>query len=262
MKREMSVAGAFYPNDPDEIKRYFNQFTNLYDKNLTLPDIKAKAVIVPHAGYIYSGFTANVAYRVLKNSGLKKFVVIGPSHRVSFHGASLCEFETYKTPLGELNSSTELLDDLKQEFNLSCFADAHHEHSTEVQFPFIKHYLDNVSILEIVYGMADPKQISEIIDYLLSKDDTGIIISTDLSHFYDQKTANQLDNICIDAVKNLDLRGIHEGCEACGIIGVEAMIISAKKAGLHVNILDYRTSADASGDKDRVVGYLSSCFYA
>ena len=261
MKRETSVAGTFYPNSSDEILRYFNHFTTVYDENFKLPDIKAKAVIVPHAGYIYSGFSANVAFRVLKKSGIKKFVVIGPSHRVSFHGASLCEFETYQTPLGEIQASSELFHDLKEKFSLSCYPDAHHEHSTEVQFPFIKHYLGNVSIVEIVYGMADAENISDIIDYLLTKDDTGVIISTDLSHFYDLNTANQLDSICIDAIKKLNLRELHEGCEACGIIGVEAMMISAKKAGLHVKILDYRTSADASGDESRVVGYLSSCFY-
>lgn len=262
MTRETSVAGTFYPNSADEIKKYFNHFTKVYDENFTLPDIKAKAVIVPHAGYIYSGFTANVAYRVLQNSDIKNIVVIGPSHRVSFHGVSLCEFETYQTPLGEIQSSKELFNELTQKLKIGCFADAHHEHSTEVQFPFIKHYLNDVNILEIVYGMADAHYISQIIDFLLKKKDVGIVISTDLSHFYDQKMANELDNICIDAIQNLDIRDIHEGCEACGITGVEAMMLSAKTADLHVKTLDYRTSADASGDESRVVGYLSACFYA
>ncbi|WP_345993369.1 AmmeMemoRadiSam system protein B [Sulfurimonas sp. HSL-1716] len=261
MKREMSVSGTFYPNTPEEIKRYFNHFTKVYDEKFTLPALKPKAVIVPHAGYIYSGFSANIAYRVLKNSGIKNFVIIGPSHRVAFHGTSLCEFKAYKTPFGELQNAEELLHELKQKFDIGCFADAHYEHSTEVQFPFIKHYMENAKILEIIYGKADPHHISQIIDYLLTREDTGIIISTDLSHFYDLNMAHQLDGICIEAIKNLDLKEINEGCEACGITGVEAMMMSAKKAGLHTKILDYRTSADASGDENRVVGYLSSCFY-
>lgn len=262
MKREMSVSGTFYPDSADEIKRYFNHFTKMYDENFTLPNIKAKAIVVPHAGYVYSGFSANVAYRVLKNSGIKNFVVIGPSHRVAFHGASLCHFETYETPFGEIEASKEIFNELKQKFNLKCIEGAHHEHSTEVQFPFIKHYLSDPHIVEIVYGTTDAKYISDIIDFVINRDDTGVIISTDLSHFYDQTTANQLDSICIDAIKKLDLRELHEGCEACGMTGVEAMMLSAKKENLHVKILDYRTSADASGDKDRVVGYLSSCFYS
>ena len=260
MKREMSVAGTFYPAQSSEIQRYFEHFTRVYDENFELPKLTPKALIVPHAGYIYSGFTANIAYRLLQGSGLKNFVIIGPSHRVGFYGASMCEFESYETPFGELQNAQELSRELKQNFNLQCIKDAHHEHSTEVQFPFVKHYIQDAKIIEIVYGQIDPQELSKIIDFVLEIKDTGIIISTDLSHFYTLKEANKLDNICADAIKNLDLKKLHTGCEACGAIGVEAMMLSAKKRGYHVSLLDYRTSADASQDKSRVVGYLSACF--
>ncbi len=260
MKRNMSVAGTFYPRRAVELERYFEHFSNIYNENFTLPDVKSRAVIVPHAGYIYSGYTANIAYRVLQKSGVKKFVVIGPSHKVAFNGVSLCEFSSYDTPFGKINAISDLVSILKDKFSISCISDAHAEHSTEVQFPFLKHYIEDVSILELVYSYANAHYISEIIDFILEQDDMGVIISTDLSHFYNLGEAHRLDNICLVAIGKLDVGMLHNGCEACGNIGVEAMMLSAKKLGLSANILDYRTSADASGDTSRVVGYTSAYF--
>ena len=261
MKRGMSVAGAFYPGRAVEIERYFEHFNAMYDENFQLPHpANVKAVIVPHAGYVYSGFTASIAYRVLQQSGIKNFVVIGPSHKVGFNGVSLCDFESYDTPFGEIPQAAALAQSLKEKFYLSCVNQAHQEHSTEVQFPFIKHYLEDVSIVELVYSNIDAGSISEIIDFILTQKDCGVIISTDLSHFYSLENANQLDNLCITAIESLNLNLLHAGCEACGMIGVEAMMRSAKKLDLTPNILDYRTSADASGDEERVVGYMSAYF--
>lgn len=259
MKREMSVVGSFYPNSDQEIKRYIKHFDDICE--VDDGDIPAsKAVIVPHAGYVFSGYTANFSYKALKKGGKKKFLVIGPSHRVAFDGVSLCDFDYYKTPYGDIEAETSMLEKLKEKFSLKCQAQAHMEHSTEVQFPFLKHYIDDVEIIELVYGRAEPRFISEIIDFIYADDEWGVVISTDLSHFYNIQEANSLDSICIDALKELDLEKIQSGCEACGIIGVKAMLESAKKLGLKSKILDYRTSADASGDESSVVGYLSACF--
>lgn len=260
MTRKTSVAGSFYPPTKDEIIMFFEHFNKIYNDNLTLPTVKSKAVIVPHAGYVYSGFTANAAYLALKESGIKNFAVIGPSHRVGFNGVSFCSFNDYDTPFGEIKSADNLGQSIKDNFDIECMSQAHHEHSTEVQFPFIKHYLPDANIVELVYSNIDPKSISEIIDFVLGQDDCGVIISTDLSHFHDLQEANRLDNICVKAIDNLDTAQLG-GCEACGMIGVEAMILSAKKLGLSSNILDYRTSADASNDTSRVVGYVSANFY-
>ena len=259
MTRQMSVAGTFYPARENEIDRYFEYFNKLYEQ-AKIPNVRSKAVIVPHAGYVYSGYTASIAYRVLQNSNIKTFVVIGPSHKMAFEGVSLCAAQSYETPLGSLRSSVELVEDLRENFNLRTILNPHAEHSTEVQFPFIKHYLGNVNIVELVYGAVKPEFLSEIIDFILKKEDCGVIISTDLSHFYTLEDANTLDNICLNAIKNVDIHQLHHGCEACGMIGVEAMLLSAKKLGLRSNILDYRTSADASDDTSRVVGYLSAYF--
>lgn len=260
MKREMSVAGSFYPAREVELERYFEHFNKVCEENSALPNLKSRAVIVPHAGYIYSGYTANIAYRVLASSNVKEFVVIGPSHRVAFQGVTLCDFRAYETPFGEIESADDLSQKLKDNFSLNCFEDAHYEHSTEVQFPFIKYYMPEAKIVELVYSKADAEDISKIIDFVLAQESCGIIISTDLSHFYKQKDANSLDNICLEAVRKLDINLLHRGCEACGMTGVEAMILSAKKLSLNSHLLDYRTSADASGDETRVVGYMSACF--
>ena len=260
MKREMSVAGSFYPAREVELDRYFEHFNKVYEENFSLPDIKSRAVIVPHAGYIYSGYTANIAFRVLQQSGIKKFAVIGPSHRIGFDGISLCDFSAYETPFGDIDTSDDLCQKIKEKFSLGCLKEAHAEHSTEVQFPFIKHYMPDAKIVELVYSSADSQSVSKIIDFVLAQEDCGVIISTDLSHFYNLEDANSLDSICLEAVKNLDLQKLHSGCEACGMIGVEAIMLSAKKLSLNSHILDHRTSADAAGDTSRVVGYMSACF--
>ncbi|MBC8238743.1 MAG: AmmeMemoRadiSam system protein B [Helicobacteraceae bacterium] len=260
MTRQMSVAGTFYPARESELDRYFEHFNKLYDEQASLPNVKSKAVIVPHAGYVYSGYTASIAYRVLQNSNLKTFVVIGPSHRVAFEGVSLCDAQSYETPFGSLQSSGGLVEELRENFGLRTIVNAHAEHSTEVQFPFIIRYLGDVNIVELVYSSAEPAFLSEIIDFILQKEDCGVVISTDLSHFYTLEDANTLDKICLNAIKNLDTDQLHRGCEACGMIGVEAMLLSAKKLGLDCDILDYRTSADASDDTSRVVGYVSAYF--
>ncbi len=260
MKREMSACGSFYPARAVELERYFQHFSAVYDDNFTLPNLKSKVVIVPHAGYVYSGYTANIAYRILKNSGIKKFVVIGPSHRISFEGISLCDFQSYDTPFGEIDSENDLVEKLQDRFNLACLRESHIEHSTEVQFPFLKHYIPDVKIVELIYSQVDAKYISHIIDFILEQEDCGVIISTDLSHFYELNEAKKLDMVCLESIEKLDLELLRKGCEACGIVGVQAMMLSAKKLSLNSTLLDYRTSADLSEDASSVVGYMSACF--
>ena len=129
-----------------------------------------------------------------------------------------------------------------------------------MQFPFIKHYFPDAKIVELIYGDIKAKSISEIINFILNKQECGVIISTDLSHFYNLEDANRLDNICLNGIQNLDLDILESGCEACGKTGVKAMLLSAKKLNLTPHLLDYRTSADVSNDNSRVVGYVSASF--
>jgi len=261
--RKTSVAGQFYPDSKNEIDEMFAHYNNILDEHLkseTLPKGKPRAIIVPHAGYVYSAFTANIAFRLLQDTDVKRVVVIGPSHRVYLQGVSISDYDEYQTPLGNLQIDKKLVQELKDRFDLKFIPDAHHEHSTEVQMPFVKTYVKDASVVEMVYGDENPQNLAEIIKYLLKDKDCVVVISTDLSHYHDIDKANKLDSICIDSVQKLDIQELHQGCEACGKIGVEAMLIAAKTDGLKPTILDYRTSADASGDKDRVVGYMSAVF--
>jgi len=261
--RKDAVAGQFYPASQAEIQKmfaYYNKIINESIKDDAVLELKPRAVIVPHAGYVYSAFTANIAFRLLKNSHAKRVVVIGPSHRVYLNGTSVAEYDNYETPLGDLPIDKKLADELIEKFGLHFQADAHSEHSTEVQMPFVKNYLLNTSVVELVYGNENPANLAQVIDYLLKDKDTVVVISTDLSHYYDINKAKQLDAICLEAVTTLNPQELHQGCEACGKIGVEAMLIAAKENGLKSTLLDYRTSADASGDDSQVVGYMSAAF--
>lgn len=261
--RKDAVAGQFYPADKLEITQMFDHYNKIIDDALqdkSILEIKPRAIIVPHAGYVYSAFTANFAFRVLQNTYAKRVVVIGPSHRVYLNGVSVAKYDNYETPFGELKIDTALADELIERFGLHFQPDAHAGHSTEVQMPFVKNYLGDVSVLELVYEQEDPAHLAQVINYLLEDKETVVIISTDLSHYYDIDKANKLDSICLDAVAKLSPEELHEGCEACGKIGVEAMLRVAQEKAYKPVLLDYRTSADASGDKSQVVGYMSAAF--
>lgn len=255
--REPAVKGQFYPSSSTEIISTIDAYNTKDNKDI---NIHSRAVIVPHAGYIYSGFTANKALRLLGNVDIERVVVIGPSHRVAFKGTSAAMFDTYDTPLGSFAIDKTFITKLAQHFDIKFVPQAHHEHSTEVQMPFIKYYKPDISIVELVYGEEDPATLAKVIDHLLEDKGTAVVISTDLSHYYDIDKANRLDSICVDAVRTLDIERLSQGCEACGKIGIEAMLIVAKHRGLKAQLLDYRTSADASFDKSQVVGYMSAAF--
>ena len=262
--RQTAVAGQFYPASETEIDQMIKHYNSILDENIKDKEILntvPRAVIVPHAGYVYSGFTANIAFRLLANNqDLKTVVIIGPSHRVYVAGTSVADFDSYETPLGMMPVDRKLVERLESRFGLSFNPEAHHEHSTEVQTPFIKEYMKDISVVELVYGAEEPERLAKVIEDLLDDPATGIVISTDLSHYYDIEKAKQLDSICLDAVQREDPAELHQGCEACGKIGVEAMLIAAGKKGLKPLLLDYRTSADASGDESQVVGYMSVAF--
>ncbi len=262
MKRVASVAGSFYPATCNKIEEFIDKFNHILDlHNIKIEQFKAKAIISPHAGYIYSGFTANMAYRSIDKNSIKRVVVVGPSHRVYLKGASVSLQEVYETPCGNLKIDKSYAKKLIDNFNYLTFMDeAHHEHSTETQIPFIKHYLGDVEVVEIVYGDINYKDLEKVIEYILKDEDNFVVISTDLSHFYNLQKANSLDSICIKAVVSKDLNAFY-GCEACGIIGVKAITKYAKEHNLDIKLLDYRTSYDATNDKSSVVGYSSFIIY-
>lgn len=263
--RKASVRGSFYPDKCAKLKTYFKTFNVEFNQHNISKEIRSiipRAILVPHAGYIYSGFTANFAYRFLENAKPKRIIVIGPSHRHAFEGVSGSFYEAFETPCAHIEIDSPYLFALAKKFNIAFQEKAHrNEHSTEVQMPFINHYFPKVPVIELIYGDVKREQLVNIFVALLQNRDNLLVISSDLSHFHPLIKANEHDNICLSAISTLDDVALHKGCEACGFRGIEAMIIASKKLKLHSKLLDYRTSARVSGDEKSVVGYLSAMFY-
>jgi MEMO1 family protein len=178
---------------------------------------------------------------------------------VAFNGASVARYEFFESPCGDLKMDRAYAHDLETRFESFGFdAQLHHEHSSEVQMPLIGYYFKEIPVVEIVYGQIDPNVLAQSIEYMFEDVNNLVVISTDLSHFYTLDEANQRDSICIDAIQTMDVERLDTGCEACGILGVKALILAGNRLGMQAKIIDYRTSADASGDTKRVVGYVSA----
>jgi hypothetical protein len=254
--RKSVVSGSFYPDKKEEILKYINHFNSIDFKTETFEDIKA--IIVPHAGYIYSGFTANSAYKSVLKKDIKRVIIIGPSHRVYLKGASVALYDEYETPLGNLKMDKEFSQNLIDKYDFLDFnVECEFEHSTETQAPFIKHYFTDIELVEIIYGEINYEDLSKVINEILSDADNLVVISTDLSHFYTLEEAQKLDNICLEAIEKKDLK-LFDYCEACGKVGIKAIINWAIKNDFDTKILNYCTSADVTKDKSRVVGYTSA----
>jgi len=264
MIRKAGNAGAFYPATCNEIEGMIGQFNDTLERAVSDRSILEKAsraIIAPHAGYVYSGFTANIVHRILGNAHPERVVVIGPSHHVYFRGISVATQERYETPCGAREIDTEFSQKLAEEYGLLFEPEAHRlEHSTETQMPFITHYAPQARIVELIYGQINYQQLVSIIESVLNDPRNAVVISSDLSHFYTLSEAEKLDAICMEGVDRLDVELLDQGCEACGILGIKAMVEVARRLGWRSTLLDYRTSADASGDTQRVVGYLSAMF--
>lgn len=255
--RNMSVAGSFYPAQCSEINRYIDAFNQSLKKREIL-GFTPRAVISPHAGYVYSGFTANAAYTLIDPEKIKRVILIGPSHRVYLRGASVALYENYQSPCADFKMDMEYSNSLMQRYDFLSFdPSAHSEHSTETQVPFIAHYFKAVKLVEIVYGDVDYKKLIPLIEEAFSDEESFVVISTDLSHFYTLEEANAIDSLCLKAVEEMDMQRLEHGCEACGMTGVKAVIQAAKNKKMQSRLIDYRTSYDASSDASRVVGYMS-----
>ncbi len=265
MERMMRVAGAFYPAECEEVEAMISAFNRDLEEQLgeePLPELAPQAIVVPHAGYLYSGFTANIAYRVAaRRRDFARAVVLGPSHRVGFVGVSGGSYERFVTPCGALPIDEEYLRMLRERFGVGALEAAHEEHSTEVQMPFLYHYFGTLPVVELVYARPQKGQLEGIVEAILEDPDTLLVVSTDLSHYHDEAEAGRLDGICIDAVVRLDPKRLDEGCEACGILGLRALLEAAQRPGWASRILNYLTSAAVTGDRSNVVGYLSAAIY-
>ena len=262
--REPAVSNMFYPGNPEELKSMLEYFLN----NAPLYPYKPEAVASPHAGYVYSGPTAAVSYKQFLNLENKHYdiLLIGPSHYVPFEGISFGYYDYWETPLGEVKVNKKRIEEFVSTYGnklpITLNTIPHQkEHSLEVQVPFLQMVLKDFSIIPVVYGQVDFRLVEEVIDFFKDdRNDTVVVISTDLSHYYPDNIAREIDANCHLAVEKLDLSYLRK-CEACGEIGLAAIIDYARRKGWKSKVLDYKTSGDTSGDRSAVVGYASYIFY-
>jgi AmmeMemoRadiSam system protein B len=257
--RSAAVAGHFYPHNPMELRSFIAQALDAAGRNLGTDFSRPKALIVPHAGYIYSGLTAAYAYAAVKKTNIKRVVLLGPAHRVPFYGIALPDSEAFATPLGAV-----LLDGVGMQVVRSLphvvINDAVHalEHSLEVQLPFLQSVFEDMELIPLCIGSVGADHVAELMERLWDEKDTLFVISSDLSHFHPYEEARELDRQSIELILNMQPDLNHE--QACGATGINALLIVAKKRGMQVQLLDYRNSGDTAGDKGRVVGYASVAF--
>jgi len=254
--REPAVAGAFYPADTNTLK---NEVTHLLAETHATAEIMPKAIIVPHAGYIYSGPVAAPAYHSLiqYKDQIKRVVLLGPSHRVAVNGLALSSANFFATPLGNIPIDQNAINMLAHQRGIDIIEQAHlYEHSLEVHLPFLQTVLDDFQLVPIVVGDAAPELVATVLEELLTDDATICVTSTDLSHFHDYDTAQKLDNATSESIVNLDYKNI--GYEdACGRNPLNGLLYWAKMHHYKVTQLDVRNSGDTAGSRDRVVGYGS-----
>ncbi|MBT3394062.1 MAG: AmmeMemoRadiSam system protein B [Waddliaceae bacterium] len=248
--RKPAVAGTFYPSSPLSLHEMIQGFLDNVDDATEIKDLKA--IIVPHAGLVYSGQVAAYAYKILEKHKKRKAIIVGPAHTAFLNGYAADDNEQWETPFGTVKIT---------ENTLEKNSNAHRsEHCLEVQIPFLQEIFDDIEILPIVVGDADAKALADDIMKILD-DDTILIISSDLSHFNDYDVAVDLDNTTIKAVEDLDYEALLENGDACGKIPLLTMIEIAKKQQWKPTLLKYANSGDVTGDTSRVVGYASFIFH-
>lgn len=256
--RQAAVAGMFYPADKHQLQTMIQSYLDHSTPSGDLP----KAIIAPHAGYIYSGpVAASVYARLFKGRGqINRVVLLGPSHRVGFHGCALSSALWFATPLGNIPVDREactILADLPFVHEMN---QAHaQEHSLEVHLPFLQEVLGEFSLVPIVVGDAAPEDIAMLLEALWGGDETLIVISSDLSHYHDYATAMRMDQATSESIVALRPEDIGYD-DACGRLPVSGLLLAAKKHGMKAETIDLRNSGDTAGSKDRVVGYGAYVF--
>lgn len=251
--RHPAVAGMFYPAEADSLKQDIHRYLD----NASAPSVTPKAIVVPHAGYIFSGPVAASAYKQLLplKKQITQVVLLGPSHRVAFSGLAVPESDTFNTPLGNIaidQKAIEKITDLPQVIASDI---AHRdEHSLEVQLPFLQEILDEFTLIPLVVGDAERHEVAEVIERLWGDEHTLIVISTDLSHYHAYSEAKKMDRSTSDAITHLkpDLIDYED---ACGRNGLKGLLTVAENKHLTATILDLRNSGDTAGSRDSVVGY-------
>lgn len=262
--RPAAVAGMFYPADAGELAgeiRSLLSGVNTRSVSTQSDMVLPKALIVPHAGYIYSGPIAASAYRLLEplRNKVKRVLIFGPSHRVAFSGLALPTWDAFATPLGNIEVDRQAADVAKTlpGVRLDDRPQAL-EHSLEVQLPFLQSVLDDFRILPVAIGMVSAQRVAECMHALWGEEETLIVVSSDLSHYNPYKLAVATDRATIDLV--LEMQPLLGPEQACGCTAINALLLAAPRHHLSPRLLDLRNSGDTAGDRGRVVGYAAVAF--
>ena len=259
--RPPAVAGSFYPAAAADLARDVGALLARAAGD-TLGKSVPKAIIVPHAGYIYSGPVAAAAYARLApaRDSIKRVVILGPLHRVPVRGLALPGAEKLETPFGTIEVDTDAVVALKALPQITVSAAAHaQEHSIEVQLPFLQTLLDKFKIVPLVVGAATAAEVAQVLDTLWGGAETLIVISSDLSHYLNHGDARAVDRVTAEAILDLRAEVAHE--QACGGTPVNGLLQTARRRGMTSELIDLRNSGDTAGDHDRVVGYGAFAFH-
>ena len=251
--REPAVAGLFYPAEADGL-------ANMVDAYLASPRIRhpaPKAIIAPHAGYIYSGPIAGTVYAPLAQvrTDIRRVVILGPAHRVACRGLAVSGADAFDTPLGPVWVDKAAVERILALPQVQHFEETHaQEHSLEVQLPFLQRILEDFTIVPIVVGDASPTEIDQVLEALWGGPETLIVISSDLSHYHDYETAKAYDGAASKAIELLQPASIKDH-QACGRQPIKGLLKRSLALDLRATTLDLRNSGDTEGKRDRVVGY-------
>jgi len=262
--RPAAVAGMFYPGSTDELTRTVDSMlaavpaskpSSCGTQDLAFPP----ALLVPHAGYIYSGSTAALGYALWAGAAIDHVVILGPTHRVGVRALALPDADAMATPLGVVpvwaDGAARIADMPQVMTSEAVHAE---EHSLEVQLPFLQRVLPAADVLPLAVGWVTPEEAAEVLEALWGTPRMGVVISSDLSHYHRYDEACTIDEETITEILGLDSRINHD--QACGATGLDAMLLVAKAHELKPRLLGACNSGDTAGDKHRVVGYAAVAF--
>lgn len=256
--RRAAVAGLFYPADPDELRTMIVRLLAAADGDGPTP----KALVLPHAGYIYSGAIAASGYARLgaARNSIQRVVVLGPAHRIGFRGLAVSTADQFMTPLGNVPVDRAAVEDILTLSQVRTLDEAHaQEHSLEVHLPFLQECLGDFTVVPVVVGEASAEEVDAVLERLWGGAETLIIISSDLSHYHSYDAARQLDRATSRAIEELRTQDIDYE-DACGRAPLNGLLLAARKHGLHGKTVDLRNSGDTAGGRERVVGYGAYVF--
>jgi AmmeMemoRadiSam system protein B/AmmeMemoRadiSam system protein A len=253
--RPAAVAGAFYPGDTTTLTR---QVDDLLAAVARSPSDEGwpKALIVPHAGYIYSGPVAGHAYRELEKarSKVRRVVLLGPVHRVPVRGLALPGVDAFETPLGRVPVDADAMKALSGLPQVTTSRAAHaHEHSLEVQLPFLQRVLEHFAVVPLAVGAATKEEVAQTLERIWGGPETLIVLSTDLSHYHPYEEARRIDGATLERIAALKTDIVHD--EACGATPLNGLLLAARRRGMRVRLLAACNSGDTAGDREGVVGY-------